>query len=284
MPAGQPPWRCPVCRCRLSSEDGGRRLACAGRHSFDRAREGYVNLVLRSGRGRQPGDSAEMVAARRRFLAGGAYAPLTAAVAAAIAAAGPATVLDVGCGDGHHTRALGAPTRMGVDVAKPAVAAAARSDPDGWYAVASAAELPLADGSVEAAVDVFGPVFASELERVVGPGGTVVAAHPGPGHLAALRRLVYDDPRPHEVKSPLRGSSAFEEVRSTRVEWELGPAGAGTLRDLFSMTPYRWHAPTDIGERLDAAAAGGLVLGGDVVVTTYRRRPEPGGPAGRHDV
>ncbi len=44
------------------------------------------------------------------------------------------------------------------------------------------------------------------------------------------------------------------------------------LRALFTMTPYRWHAPTDIDVRLDAAATAGFETQADVVVTTYRRR------------
>ena len=41
------------------------------------------------------------------------------------------------------------------------------------------------------------------------------------------------------------------------------------LRALFTMTPYRWHAPTDISARLDGAAAAGFETQADVVMTTY---------------
>ena len=80
-----------------------------------------------------------MVAARRRFLAGGAYDALTSALAATAAEKRPAVVLDVGCGEGRHTRNLAAPLVLGIDVSKAAIAAAAKAHPLGWYAVASAA-------------------------------------------------------------------------------------------------------------------------------------------------
>jgi 23S rRNA (guanine745-N1)-methyltransferase len=254
-------------------------LACAGGHSFDVAREGYVNLLVGGRRrSRNPGDSAEMVAARRRFLATGAYAPLSGALASAVAGLGPGTLLDVGCGEGHHTRAVAASLPphalvLGVDVAKPAIAAAARAHPGGYYAVASAAELPLADAQVDVALDVFGPVMPDELARVVRPGGAVVAAHPGPDHLEELRRLVYESAQPHEVKPPLRhASESFEAVGSEAVRFRLAVADAGALGDLFTMTPYRWHAPPDVGRRLEDAAAEGFETVVDVRITVYQRR------------
>jgi len=55
-----------------SSSTGGGALACALGHSFDVAKEGHVNLMV--GRGsRATGDTAEMLAARRRFLDAGHY-------------------------------------------------------------------------------------------------------------------------------------------------------------------------------------------------------------------
>jgi 23S rRNA (guanine745-N1)-methyltransferase len=248
------------------------------------AREGYVNLLIAGQRrSRQPGDHAEMVDARRRFLASGAYDPLTAALAqAARSAAGQreTVMLDVGCGEGRHTRgvadAVPAAVVAGVDVSKRAVSLAARSHPSGWYAVASAADLPVATAAVDVAFDVFGPVVARELARVVRPGGTVVAAHPGPGHLASLRALVYSDARPHDVKPPLRDERVWFETTATEsVTFPVVVSDPSLLADLFTMTPYRWHAPPDIGTRLASAAAGGLVTEADVVVTVSRRTPQP---------
>ena len=250
------------------------RWACAAGHSFDVSREGYVNLLLTRGRkSRAPGDDAEMVRARRRFLSTGAYDPLTTALAAMVGAGGGEVVVDVGCGEGHHTRALAAPMVLGVDVAKPAVGAAARAHPSGWYAVASAADLPLDDASVDTVVDVFGPIFAGELARVVRPGGIVVTAHPGPRHLVELRALVYDRVQLHEVKPPLRHDpDRFEQLSSEPLHWELTVAGPAALGDLFAMTPYRWHGPPDIDHRIETAGAGGFVATAEVQLTCYRRR------------
>jgi 23S rRNA (guanine745-N1)-methyltransferase len=272
--------------------EGGRRWTCASGHSFDGARQGYVNLLVAGQRrSRQPGDSKEMVDARRRFLATGAYDRVSDALAHTISRASLAaaerfgrdiTVLDVGCGDGHHTRRVASrligealpAVVAGVDVSKPAIAIAARAHPEGWYAVASAADLPVAAGAVDVAMDAFGPVMAAELARVVPAGGTVVAAHPGPAHLGSLRRLVYAEPRPHDVKDPLRAGKAwFRRTGTMRVTYPLTLVRPPDLVDLFTMTPYRWHAPPEIDVRLaeEATAPGGFSTEVDVIVTTYHR-------------
>ena len=64
---------CPVCSgAMIRRSSGGKTLACGLGHSFDVAKDGHVNLM---GRGaRATGDTAEMLAARRRFLNAGHYA------------------------------------------------------------------------------------------------------------------------------------------------------------------------------------------------------------------
>jgi 23S rRNA (guanine745-N1)-methyltransferase len=273
----QAPWRCPVCREALGLADEGKRWLCELGHSFDVAKQGYVNLLLAGQRrSRQPGDSAEMVAARRRFLATGAYDPVSAALAEVVAMENPATVLDIGCGEGRHTRKVRAPMMLGFDVAKSAVAAAARADPQGWYAVASAAAIPLADAGIDVAISVFGPVVPAEFARVIRPGGCAVTVHPGPAHLAEVRALIYSDARPHQVKSPLRGSADyFTELSSTTVSFPVVVREPQQLNDLFAMTPYRWHAKPDILDRLAAAARSGFTTAADMHLTTYRRTTRP---------
>ena len=62
---------CPVCGMPLSKED--RTLRCENRHSFDIAKEGYVNL-LRSGKsGDLIGDDKTSARCRRDFLNKGYY-------------------------------------------------------------------------------------------------------------------------------------------------------------------------------------------------------------------
>ena len=67
--------RCPHCAAALERVDGV--LRCPAGHSFDIARQGYVNLL-----GAASGDDAAMVAARVAFLDAGHFDPLGDALAA----------------------------------------------------------------------------------------------------------------------------------------------------------------------------------------------------------
>lgn len=100
-----------------------------------------------------------------------------------------------------------------------------------------------------------------------------MTACPGPDHLAALRALVYEHARPHEAKPPLRAADEwFDEVGSVRLRFSVVVTDVAALRDLFAMTPYRWHGPRDIDDRLAEATCRPFTTSTDVRVTTYRRR------------
>ncbi|MGB0987591.1 MAG: putative RNA methyltransferase, partial [Pseudoalteromonas spongiae] len=63
---------CPMCQTPLA--DDTHRLICANNHSFDKAKEGYINLLpVQNKKSKDPGDNKEMVMARRAFLARGHY-------------------------------------------------------------------------------------------------------------------------------------------------------------------------------------------------------------------
>ena len=61
---------CPVCGAALAPQ--GAAWRCVQGHCFDVARQGYVNLLtVTQKHSRHPGDTREMVAARRAFLDAG---------------------------------------------------------------------------------------------------------------------------------------------------------------------------------------------------------------------
>ena len=189
--------RCPVCRLDLAG--GAGFLACRNRHSFDLAREGYVNLLDGRRRGLLArGDSAQQLDHRTAFLEAGHFDPIARAIAGHVARAGPASrdgswrVLDAGCGTGHHlaavAAALPAPAMgLGFDIARTAMQRAARR----WRALAFAvadvwAEWPVQDAAADLVLNIFAPKNFAETARVLRPGGWLALAYPGPDHLAEL--------------------------------------------------------------------------------------------------
>ena len=67
---------CPICGLTLDRVERGYR--CERSHSFDMARQGYVNLLpVQQKRSLHPGDTREQVLGRRAFLESGCYAPIS---------------------------------------------------------------------------------------------------------------------------------------------------------------------------------------------------------------
>jgi 23S rRNA (guanine745-N1)-methyltransferase len=165
---------------------------------------------------------------------------------------------------------------LAIDVAKVGVAHAAARDKRTAYAVANAASVPLADEAVDLCVNIFGPIEVNELGRIVKQGGYLLAAHPGTSHLQELRNLVYQTPRPHEPKDPLRSRrDLFERTSTLSLQYKMKIDEPQLALDLYTMTPYRWHAVPGIEETLIHRAEEGLELTADFSLSLYRRTEEP---------
>ena len=257
---------CPLCRAPLARAP--KTWTCPERHSFDVAREGYVNLLpVQQKASKSPGDSAESLAARRAFLGAGHYAPLRHAVTTMLAALEADTLIDIGCGEGWFTSAFPDAARdiIGIDIAKPAIRMAAKayglSCPDITWLVASGASLPLENASVDAIVCLFTQLHIDEIHRVLKPGGHVLVVTPAADHLAALRRRLFEALIEHQPEKFIAGfEPRFELTRREDVRTALSLDNS-TLRQLLTMTPYVWkatperRAALEASPRLDTTAA-----------------------------
>jgi 23S rRNA (guanine745-N1)-methyltransferase len=259
--------RCPVCGGPLRLDDA--RLVCDRGHSFDVARQGYVTLTTGRG-GPGTGDSAAMVAARERFLAGGHYAPLAEALAAlAVRYAGtpadPGLIVDLAGGTGYYlarvldaldvARGPGAPCYGAcLDLSAPALRRAARAHPRAAAIGADAWQpLPLGDGSAGLVMSVFGPRNAGEINRVLAPGGALLIASPAAAHLGELRGplgIIGIDERKADRIAGAFGRNALAEFVPLAYQLRLDHA---EVRALVEMGPSARHVgPADLASRIAA--------------------------------
>jgi 23S rRNA (guanine745-N1)-methyltransferase len=252
--------RCPLCKSRFGAAAGA--LVCLNGHSFDLAREGYVNLLL--GGGRRPaagGDSVAQLRYRAEFLDAGHLDAVAATVAAHVedAAAAPRRVLDAGSGTGHHLARIAARLSnplvgLGLDISKAAARQAARRWSIPAFAVTNLwGEWPVHDAAVDVVVSIFAPKNFREMARVLRPGGWIALAYPGLEHLIELRDrfgLLHQNEesseRYAEMIARFIGPSSLARLRSRAV---LDPA---TIRAAILMGPNARHVDPTI---LDAGVA-----------------------------
>lgn len=229
-------------------------LACENRHQFDRAREGYFNLMpVHHKHSREPGDAKEQLEARRRFLQAGFFSPLQEQLKALIPPH-TQTLLDIGCGEGYFTHAFASALPQasvyGVDIAKAGVRLAARAAMDKHrqvFAVASSYALPLADASMDVITRIYAPSKDAELWRVIKPEGLLVIVAPAENHLLGLRQRIYNQVRPHELPSVPAG---FHWVASERITHRLVIDEPEIVRSLLAMTPFAWKLPKALSDEL----------------------------------
>ncbi|TDC40911.1 23S rRNA methyltransferase [Micromonospora sp. KC213] len=285
--------RCPVCAEPLAPASDTRALRCPRRHTFDVARQGYVNLL--TGRAPHVGDTAAMVAARTDFLAAGHYDVVSAALAeAATRIIDPEPtgdrpdgqpgggayplVVDAGAGTGRHLAAVLAalPGAVGLalDVSKPALRRAARAHPRAAAALADTWQrLPLADASAAVLLNVFAPRNGTEFHRVLDPAGALLVVTPTGAHLAelvdALGLLRVDPAKADRVADSLADhfTPVGDEVHTAR----LALTG-DEVATLVGMGPSAWHTdPARLAARI-AGLPQPVAVTAEVRLTVWRPR------------
>lgn len=257
---------CPVCGAVLTLEDG--TASCRAGHSFDVARQGYLNLL--AGPPPAHADTPAMVAARERVLAAGFFDTVARDVAGRFR--NVRTVAEVGAGTGFHLAHIldAHPAARGValDVSVAAAKRSARAHPRMASVVADVWRgLPLRQGRLDALACVFAPRNFGDFARVLTDGGLLVVVTPNAGHLATLRarhHLLDIDPDKDE-RLERSASGLFEALLRKRLT-HRAEATADQIRDLIAMGPNAHHGlPAEV-------AAGPVEV--DVTVRVFRvRRP-----------
>ncbi len=243
---------CPICGQQLNL-DGPKRYVCPDRHSFDVARQGYVNLLpVQQKHSIHPGDTREQVLSRREFLEAGYYAPIARTLiktAKELGLSGP--ILDVGCGEGYYSAqladALGAEL-TGLDISKEAVRCAAAKYKGKLWLCATAAHIPVEDGSVQLLTSLFALTLPEEFRRVLQPGGCYFQVLAAEDHLLGLKGIIYDS-LTHKEKDTAPELPGFTRIQSIPIRFDFTVEGQ-QIRNLFSMTPHVFRIGKEGAARL----------------------------------
>ena len=247
---------CPLCYRELRQISAA--LKCDSGHSFDMAKEGYVNLLAQ----KHLGDAKEMLKARRSFLESGLYAPLSNAVNELVRAhlshvTEPLHILDAGCGEGYYLDRLQRARvsqqvgcYIGLDVSKEAIRMAAKRYDQLFFVVADVKQrLPVPDAAFHAILNIFAPRNPIEFARVIARGGILIVVIPAPEHLLSLRTalglLSIEEQKQQHVQEQF--ASEFEFVESSSIAYSMH-LNREQIEQVVMMTPNYWHLSDEVKE------------------------------------
>ena len=243
---------CPVCKETLFRQDNTYR--CKSSHSFDIARNGYINLLsVQKRHAKVPGDAKDMLVARREFLDGGFYMPICRDAARCInrfTDSNSPVVADCGCGEGYYTQQIeklcGARC-VGIDISKEAARMCCSRSKSIIWTVANISALPIADGSADAVTAIFSLFHEKEYLRVLRSGGIVVEITAGSRHLTELKQQIYKEVF-EQHKEPCRVGDGFE-LLEQRDESFTVSLSDGELSSLLAMTPHSRRISVSLREQ-----------------------------------
>lgn len=242
---------CPICAQPLRQEE--KRLSCQKGHSFDIARQGYVNLLtVQQKHSLSPGDTREQVLSRRAILEAGFYVPISQALnQAALDFSAQGEILDVGCGEGYYSarlaQAMAAPL-TGLDISKEAVRCAAAKYKEHTWLCATAAHIPVEDGSVGTLTSLFAITVPEEFRRVLRRDGLFFQVLAAEDHLLGLKSIVYDR-LTHKEKDLAPTLPGFRLLDSRPIRFSFQLEGE-LIRSLFAMTPHLFRIGKAGAQRL----------------------------------
>lgn len=242
---------CPLCAHSLIQED--HRYICDLNHSFDIAKQGYVNLLtVQEKHSLNPGDTREQVLSRRAFLESDAYAPIVETLISVVQKYNaPGPLLDVGCGEGYYSSrlayAMGCPL-IGMDISKEAVRCASAKYKQATWICATASHIPVPDHSIGTLTSLFALTMPEEFRRCLQPNGLYLQVLAAEDHLMGLKSIIYPEIK-HKPKNTVPAIPGFRLLDSIPIRFSFHLEGE-QVQNILYMTPHVYRINKDGLDRL----------------------------------
>lgn len=255
---------CPVCKDKLIKDISNKMYKCENNHTYDIAKEGYVNLLISNQkRSKNPGDSKEMVLARVEFLSKGYYKVLSDKINEVIAEClgknndSKFNIMDLGCGEGYYLTNLKnymnnkniKANCYGMDVSKEAVKYASKTNKDCIWAVGNNFHIPAECKSIDCILSVFSPIDIDECNRVLKDDGVFVRVLPRTNHLIQLRNIIYSEVHLNE-KVYKASAEENEYIKESNVTFDIR-LNKEEILSLLKMTPHYWKSTAENKNKLE---------------------------------
>ena len=261
--------RCPICSGSFRQE--GKSLFCEKGHCYDIARQGHVNFAPNA---KQSFYKKELFESRAKVFEAGVFAPVVAAIGEALekyVKAECPVVADAGCGEGYYLRSVCPERKMirvGFDLAKEAVLLAAKGDKQATYFVGDLANIPLADGCCDAALDVFTPANYAQFGRILKTDGVLIKLAPRAGYLHELREAAGGKLEAYDGAQVLDYAHAHVNVLEERKIAYTMPVDGELAVRLAKMTPMLANVDVD---SLDLSGMKQITIDETMMIGTMKR-------------
>lgn len=239
--------RCPICEKQVQVVEL-RSLQCANNHSFDFAKQGYLNMLMRSVK--TPYDKALFASRQEVIRETNLYTKLHASVADILKThlTKEITILDAGCGEGSHLEQIMKKSDLnnmlgiGIDIAKEGVLQAAKHYHHAIWLVGDLANAPLANQSCNAIINILSPANYREFKRILSEEGIVVKVIPGKNYFRELREALYaDDKQTYSNEDTVElFENQFQLIEHMHVQ-TTESISEQELEHLINMSPLAWN-------------------------------------------
>lgn len=251
---------CPICQSDLTWANN--QVRCNNNHSFDLAKQGYINLAPNH---QEAHYNSDLFQARQRImhdaeLYQGIYDQiLDLLIEKGVALTQASKLIDLGTGEGTHlhqiianwhsrlgTNPTGAPQALGLDLAKDGILSAAKHYTNALWVVADLSQLPFKDSQVDGAFTILSPSNYAELNRALSDQGWSLKIVPGSDYLKELRQIMLapEDQKQDTSASIKKFQDAFSDFGQSHYQ-DYRPLNKDQMTDLIKMTPLMWHANDD---------------------------------------
>ncbi|MDN4495192.1 putative RNA methyltransferase [Ureibacillus aquaedulcis] len=234
---------CPLCKESMHVTDDG-HVICGNHHSFDIAKQGYVNFMIKPAASMY---SKSLFESRQEVISSGLYNQLQQTIAKNIGDEAQ-VILDTGCGEGSHLERIcdlltQDVVAIGIDISKEGIQAAAKFYEQKIWCVGDLANNPYKKQSIDCILNILSPANYDEFSRLLKPNGKVIKVVPQSGYLKEIRKQAFANSEKESYSNNQtveRFKEHFTNVWQERITYTV-PLSAQLVPKLLEMTPLGWH-------------------------------------------
>ncbi|WP_188455703.1 putative RNA methyltransferase [Virgibacillus oceani] len=272
-------FRCPLCHSPMKV-NALKSIICLNNHTFDFAKWGYINMMIRHSNGHY---EKKLFEARQKIITGGELYPLLHHKISGIikmhsdVSNNQPVMLDLGCGEGSHLQKIldkcnDAITGIGLDISKEGIILAAKKYKNSIWIVGDLVNTPFADQSGHIILNILSPANYMEFKRILAPAGIVVKVVPNANYLKELQDVLFMNNNKKNYDNDDTVSlfkQHFELVEYSKLSYskELNQT---ELLNLVQMSPLAWNASKEKIDTFMNQSSSNITVDIDILVGVNR--------------